>query len=56
VLHKFLQDGSNVLVWFGSKELDVALGETVTIKATVKRHDEFNFVKQTIVNRVTTKI
>ena len=56
VLHKFLQDGSNVMVWFGSKELDIDLGETVAIKATVKRHDEFNFVKQTIVNRVTTKI
>jgi hypothetical protein len=53
VLHKFVVDG-NQLVWFGSRELDgqPQIGDTFSIKGTVKKHDEFNTVPQTIINRV----
>jgi len=52
VLHRFLMDDTNQVVWFGSKELDVEVGDTFSIKATVKKHGEFNTVPQTTVNRV----
>ena len=52
VLHKFNMDG-NQLVWFGSRELGgVEIGDKISIKATVKRHDEFNGIPQTAINRV----
>tara|TARA_Y100000310_G_scaffold66977_1_gene62280 strand:+ start:1909 stop:3159 length:1251 start_codon:yes stop_codon:yes gene_type:complete len=53
VLHKFVADG-NQLVWFGSRELDgqPQIGDTFSIKGTVKKHDEFNTIPQTIINRV----
>jgi len=53
VLHKFEMDG-NQLIWFGSRELDgqPQIGETFSIKGTVKKHDEFNTIPQTIINRV----
>ena len=52
VLHKFNMDG-NQLVWFGSRELSgVEIGDKISIKATVKRHDEFNGIPQTAINRV----
>jgi len=53
VLHKFVVDG-NQLVWFGSRELDGTpnVGDTFSIKGTVKKHDEFNNIPQTIISRV----
>ena len=52
VLHRFLMDDTNQVVWFGSKELDVTVGDTFSIKATVKKHGEFNSIPQTTINRV----
>lgn len=58
-ISRFL-NGQNEVVWFGSKlqrknaegyTVDVVAGETVKVKATVKRHEERNGVKQTIINR-----
>jgi hypothetical protein len=55
--HKFIADPGNVLVWFGSGPLchpgadEVKVGEKVTFKATVKKHDERLGVRQTILNR-----
>ena len=50
-LHKFTDPQGNVAVWFSSSEkLDE--GETVTVKATVKRHDQREGVAQTILTRV----
>ena len=53
VLHKFEMNGSQ-LVWFGSRELDgqPQIGDTFSIKGTVKKHDEFNTIPQTVINRV----
>ena len=52
VLHRFLADGTNQVVWFGSSELDAKVGDTFSIKATVKKHGEFNTIPQTTINRV----
>lgn len=41
----------NVIVWFASGELDVAKGDTYALKGTIKKLDERNGVKQTIVTR-----
>tara|TARA_R100000808_G_C2126211_1_gene136429 strand:- start:116 stop:1342 length:1227 start_codon:yes stop_codon:yes gene_type:complete len=51
VLHKFNMNG-NQIVWFGSKKLEANEGEIIRVKATVKKHDTFNGIAQTIVNRV----
>jgi hypothetical protein len=44
-------DAGNVYKWFGSYELE--RGETYTGKWTVKAHDEYKGVKQTVINRPT---
>ncbi|MCP4544260.1 MAG: hypothetical protein GY832_44675 [Chloroflexi bacterium] len=49
-LHKFRDPAGNVLVWFASNaELEHAL--TYTGKATVKAHDEYQNVRQTVLTR-----
>lgn len=51
-LVKFVtKDGENI-TWFASGEVDYKMGEDYIIKATVTKHDEYNSVKQTMVNRV----
>ncbi|MHC4299598.1 MAG: hypothetical protein ACYS7Y_20150 [Planctomycetota bacterium] len=48
----FEDEPGNIIKWFCSKELDdLERGDVVTIKATPKKHDEYNGVKQTQVNR-----
>ena len=62
-LQKFRDAAGNVAVWFGSSTLDkwddatqtlqtVEIGQVVTVKATVKDHNEREGVKQTILSRV----
>lgn len=48
---KMVDSTGNVFVWFASREPDFKLGETVTLKATVKAHNTRDGVKQTIVTR-----
>lgn len=49
-LHTFRDSAGNLLKWFASKEaLDV--GATYDLKATVKKHDEYQGVKQTLLSR-----
>ena len=56
-LTKLLSEGENHLVWFASNDPEGSykhfgnVGDEVTFKATVKKHDEFNGVKQTVVTR-----
>jgi len=58
--HRFLDENGNVAVWYGSLPLeykvgvgmkDVQIGDVVKVKATVKKHDEYKGIKQTVVNR-----
>ena len=53
-LVKMIDQDSNHLVWFASNDPTWEFGttgETVTFKATVKDHSEYNGIKQTVINR-----
>lgn len=45
-----IHDG-NVLVWFASREQDVKVGDTVTLRGTVKKHDDYKGTAQTTLTR-----
>lgn len=50
---KLLDADGNVLVWFGTNEFAerVVVGNTYSLKATVKSHDLYKGVKQTVLTR-----
>jgi hypothetical protein len=45
-------DEGRTLVWFASKFIEPEAGEQWTLDGTVKKHDEFNGTKQTVLTRV----
>ena len=48
----FEDEPGNILKWFSSKSLDgLEVGDVVDIKATVKKHDSYKDVPQTLVSR-----
>ena len=52
-LIQFLDQSGNVFNWFtGSSPKWVQIGGTVTVNATIKKHDEYKGVKQTILKLV----
>lgn len=52
-IHKLVDDKGNDLTWFASESTKwIDEGATVTIAATVTKHDEYKGRKQTVVNRV----
>lgn len=55
-LHKLITPEGDSLVWWnsGSSDSNLKLGETYTIKGTVKKHEEYEGVKQTTLLRVKT--
>jgi len=51
--YTFLLACGSTLTWFGSKRLDEhEIGDTLNIKATVKKHQEYKGIPQTVVTRV----
>lgn len=48
-LYKFSDEAGNVYIWYASRA--IALQESMTLKATVKAHNERNGVKQTVLTR-----
>lgn len=50
-IHGFKDASGNVFIYKGSKRLDVAKGEQIKFKATIKEHGERDGVKQTILAR-----
>ena len=50
-LHLMTDAAGNDLKWFGSSRLVEKEGETVDMKATVKKHEEYKGRKQTVVSR-----
>lgn len=48
---KFVDAAGNVLTWFASGGKDYEKGDVVTLKATVKKFDEYKGVKQTVITR-----
>lgn len=53
-LHKFIDEKGNHLSWFASNRGEMAPGESYLVWATVKGHESFRGVKQTMVTRVVT--
>jgi hypothetical protein len=52
VLYSMLDAAGNIIKWFASREaLGDQVGETYTLKATIKAQDTFKDVKQTLVTR-----
>lgn len=49
---EFTTESGDVLVWATSTDPDFEVGKSYTVKATVKRHDEYKGIKQTRVTRV----
>lgn len=50
---RFIDSDDNILVWFGSGEIDwIEVGGKYSIKGTVKKHDEYKGIKQTVISRV----
>jgi hypothetical protein len=56
VMYKFKDEAGNILVWFtGSAPGDFSIngsGSKYSVRATVKRHQEYRGIKQTVVNRL----
>lgn len=50
--YKFVDDAGNLFVWFGSRDLDAKVGDAVVVRATVKKHEEYRGVRQTVLTRV----
>jgi len=52
IIHHMTDDHGNYLVWFCTSDNDLDEGQSYNVKATIKKHDLYNGVKQTLVNRV----
>jgi hypothetical protein len=57
-MYKFKDESGNVLVWFASSVYwnpatgqDIAMGDTVVLNASIKKHEDFRGIKQTILTR-----
>jgi hypothetical protein len=49
---KYLDEQGNVVVWWASGSVDMSVGTKIKVKATTKKHEEYNGVKQTTVRRL----
>jgi hypothetical protein len=49
---KYLDEQGNVVVWWASGSVDMAVGTKIKVKATVKKHEEYNGVKQSTVSHL----
>jgi hypothetical protein len=50
-LYKFKDSKGNSFSWFSSNEYNVEVGDTIKVRGTVKKHDEYKGEKQTILTR-----
>lgn len=51
-LHKLVTPGGHLLTWFSTASESLEVGKTYAVKLTVKKHEEYQGTKQTIVSRV----
>ena len=49
-IYTFKKD-NYTFVWITSKCLDIEVGEKIKLKGTIKEHNEFNDIKQTVLTR-----
>jgi hypothetical protein len=59
-MYKFKDEAGNVVTWFASNvyfnpqtQQDINVGDTIVVTATIKKHEEYKGVKQTIITRCT---
>lgn len=50
-LYSFLDAAGNSVKWFSSRDAGLKVGSTYSGKATVKKHDDYKGVKQTLITR-----
>jgi hypothetical protein len=57
-LYKFKDESGNVLMWFASSIYwnpltgqDIAMGDTIVLDASIKKHEEYKGIKQTMITR-----
>lgn len=53
---KFITDDGNAATWFASGEKDIARGARVSVRGTVKKLEEYEGVKQTVLTRCTVTV
>lgn len=51
VVYTFVDELNNCYVWFASKEQPFTVGDVCELRATVKNHQEFKGIKQTVISR-----
>jgi hypothetical protein len=51
--YRLLDTNGNILVWFGSKTIRADIGDTIEVRATIKKHDVYEGTHQTVLTRLT---
>ncbi len=51
ILYKFIDDRGNLFAWFASNSLELEVGKTYSLDASIKAHNEFKGVKETTLTR-----
>jgi len=52
ILYTMIDTDNNVLTWFSTSDLEIPKDRFMKIKGTVKKHQVFNDIKQTVLSRV----
>jgi len=55
-LYTFVTEDGAVVKWFASREQDMVVGDKLTLAGTVKKHDEWQGGKQTMITRCKIKV
>lgn len=50
-IYKFIDSEGNIFSWFTGSSIEANKGDAVTLKATVKKHNNYNGAKETILTR-----
>lgn len=50
-MYKFLANGKDVVVWFATRDAGLTSGRTYEVEGTVKAHEMYRNIKQTVVTR-----
>lgn len=50
-IHEFVDSDGNVFIWYSSASIDAEKGDTVTVRGTIKKHSEYDGMKQTVLTR-----
>jgi hypothetical protein len=50
-VYRFIEGEGNQATWFSSNDPDLEIGQTYKVKATVKKHNEYKGIAQTVLTR-----